>query len=971
MRKKECDLSAESNLLVTVTFAVAREVVYGEGLFASLTADGASVTSGDTFADGTKIGFLATPPENHEIARWTNNGAEVCAGQNPCILEANGDLDVRAEFASLLRTIVYEALPGDGSGGTLTASVPSGGAVLRGETATFTATPAAGWYVEEWTGDGAACAPFNGECKVTAADANLSVTALFAKRKNIATLSYAADPPEGGAVTVAGVTDDRVDGGTMVTFVATPAAGWNVFAWRGDGAGCPAANTCELAVNRNLFVTVRFEEAKRVEYGEVPSDQSGGTLTAPVSSGETTPHGTMVTFTATPAAGWYVEGWNDGGCAGDVGSAASPGEEKECALAADADLPVTVTFAVARKAVYGEGVSASLTADGATVASGDTVADGTKIGFLATPPENHEIARWTNNGEEVCAGQNPCVLEAKVDLDVRAVFKPVLRTIGYSALPGDNSGGALTGSVPSGGTAPHGATVTFTATPAAGWYVGGWNNDGCAGNVGSVASPGEEKECALPAEAGLLVTVTFAVVPGVEACRKLTPSQFYDAAEKECVPFVDCHATALPNADNSGCECPAGAFAHGDPATAECHAGHAPIPHGLDEWLSAIQGLDLALVAHFIFGHQQDPDDEGYHLHMAAGEGNLALAKDLIAGGADIDRIDGDSDSPLHPAIRNNRAELITLLLQRGAKVNTKGNGGDTPLHLAARQIDSPENIGLISLLLDQSAAPNPRNNAGWRPLDLAYHGGEVETWQARRGIMAALIAGGATWSDECTGGAIPNENVRPSSNVSDCVCPLHISQRDSRGVCECPAHSHSQVNGRCLPKDSAAEADEIDKMKEELKSLRELLAELNKQLALASEADTPREVVEKIAAQAESVAQGIRRRRDNFVSLGLDEQAGAPPPPVEMSDTEAECRMLRGDVEIDSATGVRVCSGIDKNDTFCLVDSDGPLPCHGLFRHVRICNDKYNRPALNPFFCGPQCAGTEKATGKECVAAP
>ena len=640
--EKECDLSAESNLLVTVTFAVAREVVYGEGLFASLTADGASVTSGDTFADGTKIGFLATPPENHEIARWTNNGAEVCAGQNPCVLEAAGDLDVRAEFASLLRTIVYEALPGDGSGGTLTASVPSGGAVLRGETATFTATPAAGWYVEEWTGDGVACAPFNGECEVTAADANLSVTALFAKRKNIATLSYAADPPEGGAVTVAGVTDDRVDGGTMVTFVATPAAGWNVFAWRGDGAGCPAANTCELAVNRNLFVTVRFEEAKRVEYGEVPSDQSGGTLTAPVSSGETTPHGTMVTFTATPAAGWYVEGWNDGGCAGDVGSAASPGEEKECALAADADLPVTVTFAVARKAVYGEGVSASLTADGATVASGDTVADGTKIGFLATPPENHEIARWTNNGEEVCAGQNPCVLEAKVDLDVRAVFKPVLRTIGYSALPGDNSGGALTGSVPSGGTAPHGATVTFTATPAAGWYVGGWNNDGCAGNVGSVASPGEEKECALPAEAGLLVTVTFAVVPGVEACRKLTPSQFYDAAEKECVPFVDCHATALPNADNSGCECPAGAFAHGDPATAECHAGHAPIPHGLDEWLSAIQGLDLALVAHFIFGHQQDPDDEGYHLHMAAGEGNLALAKDLIAGGANIDRIDGD-----------------------------------------------------------------------------------------------------------------------------------------------------------------------------------------------------------------------------------------------------------------------------------------------------------------------------------------
>ena len=880
---------------MTVTFAVAREVVFGEGLFASLTADGASVASGDTFADGTTIGFLATPPENHEIAGWTNDGAEVCVGQNPCVLAAADDLDVRAEFQLVSRLIGYSEVPGGNSGGTLTASVPSGGTTLHGAT---------------------------------------------------------------------------------VTFTATPAAGWNVFAWRGDGAGCPAANTCELAANRNLFVTVRFEEAKRVEYGEVPSDQSGGTLTAPVPSGETTPHGTTVTFTATPAAGWYVEGWNNGGCAGDVGSAASPGEEKECDLSAESNLLVTVTFAVAREVVFGEGLFASLTADGASVASGDTFADGTTIGFLATPPENRELAGWTNNGEEVCAGQNPCVLEAKVDLDVRAVFKPVSRTIGYSALPGDNSGGTLTGSVPSGGTAPHGATVTFTATPAAGWYVGGWNNDGCAGDVGSVASPGEEKECALPAEAGLLVTVTFAVVPGVEACRKLTPSQFYDAAEKECVPFVDCHATALPNADNSGCECPAGAFAHGDPATAACHAGHAPIPHGLDEWLSAIQGLDLTLVAHFIFGHQQDPDDddEVYHLHMAAKKGNLTLATYLIAGGADINRIDGDDDAPLHPAVRNDRAELITLLLQRGAKVDTQGNGGDTPLHLAARRIDAPENIGLISLLLDQDAAPNLPNNDGWRPLDLAYHGGNDETWQARRGIMAALIAGGATWRDECRGGAIPNalyEGAAAVATYPRCACPRHISERDSFGACECPADSHAQVNGRCLPKDSAQVAAEIADMRKDLLDLRALLDELNKQLSLAAEADTPREEVEKIAAQAESAAQGIRRRRDNFLALARADLAGAPPPPVEMSDTEAECRMLRGDVEIDSATGVRVCSGIDKNDTFCLVDSDGPLPCHGLFRHVRICNDKYNRPALNPFFCGPQCAGTEKATGKECVAAP
>ena len=300
--EKECDLSAESNLLVTVTFAVAREVVFGEGLFASLTADGASVASGDTFADGTTIGFLATPPENREIAGWTNDGAEVCVGQNPCVLAAADDLDVRAEFQLVSRLIGYSEVPGGNSGGTLTASVPSGGTTL---------------------------------------------------------------------------------------------------------------------------------------------------------------HGATVTFTATPAAGWYVEGWNNGGCAGDVGSAASPGAEKECDLSAEADLLVTVTFAVAREVVFGEGLFASLTADGASVASGDTFADGTTIGFLATPPENRELAGWTNDGAEVCVGQNPCILEAADDLDVRAEFQLVSRLIGYSEVPGGNSGGTLTASVPSGGTTLHGATVTF------------------------------------------------------------------------------------------------------------------------------------------------------------------------------------------------------------------------------------------------------------------------------------------------------------------------------------------------------------------------------------------------------------------------------------------------------------------------------------------------------------------------------
>ena len=64
----------------------------------------------------------------------------------------------------------------------------------------------------------------------------------------------------------------------------------------------------------------------------------------------------------------------------------------------------------------------------------------------------------------------------------------------------------------------------------------------------------------------------------------------------------------------------------------------------------------------------------------------------------------------------------------------------------------------------------------------------------------------------------------------------------------------------------------------------------------------------------------------------------------------------------------VHTCAGMDKNDTFCMLNSADAFPCRGLFKHLRACNVKYNRPALNPFFCGGECESGEKAVGAQCV---
>ena len=506
-----------------------------------------------------------------------------------------------------------------------------------------------------------------------------------------------------------------------------------------------------------------------------------------------------------------------------------------------------------------------------------------------------------------------------------------------------------------------------------------------------------------------------------ESCGSLNPPQLYDSNAGECGDrFYPCHDSAIRKADNSGCECPEGAYAHGDPSdgiwdrycisgrfnrcntygewrksipsTAICHADHAPVAHGLHntDWTAAITMNSHEIVSHFISDHGRDPG--GNNLHLAAEHDSPLAALALIEGGADVNfrpRIVlyyGDyvyfDRTPLHDAVRNSSFRTAKLLLQRGANPDATyysgrplyASDGGTPLHAAVRLSDSPENVALVSLLLDKGADPNIRNDHDKRPLDLAYDGGGGRTWKARRGMMAALIAWGARWGDECTGGGIPNEFYNPDyteASAGRCVCPPHISEF-MRDKCECPADSHAQVNGRCLPKDSAQVELEIAKMRLELERLRTELTELNRRLTMLADApETPPEMLEEVAKQAEVAARGIARRRDNFFALaraGLAEAGDAgPAPTLALSDTEATCRMLAGEVQTHSRTGAKICSGIDYNDTFCIVGSASAFPCVGLFRHVRRCNDAHNRPALDPWHCAKKCADGLRARGAKC----
>ena len=61
---------------------------------------------------------------------------------------------------------------------------------------------------------------------------------------------------------------------------------------------------------------------------------------------------------------------------------------------------------------------------------------------------------------------------------------------------------------------------------------------------------------------------------------------------------------------------------------------------------------------------------------------------------------------------------------------------------------------------------------------------------------------------------------------------------------------------------------------------------------------------------------------------------------------------------------GSRVCSGMDSNDTFCIIDSDLGFPCRGLFKHLRSCNLEFKSPGVESVFLRGDVRGVRGGGG-------
>ncbi|XP_014283224.1 serine/threonine-protein phosphatase 6 regulatory ankyrin repeat subunit B [Halyomorpha halys] len=88
-------------------------------------------------------------------------------------------------------------------------------------------------------------------------------------------------------------------------------------------------------------------------------------------------------------------------------------------------------------------------------------------------------------------------------------------------------------------------------------------------------------------------------------------------------------------------------------------------------------------------------------LHFAAGRGLKLLVEKLLDNGAEIDKKDVNSLTPLYHAVRANEKEIVRLLLKRGADLQIRSKNGNTLLHLAVMENNTITLSGLLEFGLD------------------------------------------------------------------------------------------------------------------------------------------------------------------------------------------------------------------------------------------------------------------------------
>ena len=462
-----CDQSSGS--LCTITVEGARGViayyapVWGLFLFTSglgtITSNDGTINCGaqcfGSYLDGTTVVLTATPATGWAFSGWS--GCSAPSG-NTCTLTMNASQVVTANF------VVADTLTvSDAGSGVVTSSdeyINCGSvcshAYLSGTSVLLTATPAANYILNAWSG----CDSQVGNTCTVAMNRNRSVIAYF---QNVWTLSVTTS----GSGTITS-TDGYINCGptcshiypvgSTVVMNATPAQGWAFTGWSG---ACTGTGSCTVAMTQAQAVGATFQQVYPLSVAVTGSGtvtSSDGLINCGTSCSHLYLSGTSVTLTATPSAQNVVlTQWL--GCDRVTGNV--------CTVSMYAARSVSATF----KVTYSLTVS---TSGSGTVFSGDSHINcgsacsysypaGTVLALTAMPANGWTVGNWTG-----CQNiqRNVCTVTISAATSVSAAFSPA--PIAFASLtfappvarPGTSSIGTLVLAAP----APSGGVVVNFAS---------------------------------------------------------------------------------------------------------------------------------------------------------------------------------------------------------------------------------------------------------------------------------------------------------------------------------------------------------------------------------------------------------------------------------------------------------------------------------------------------------------------------
>lgn len=537
-------LSANNNVTVEFeikTYAVDFSVDGTNGALVA-TVDLTGLTTGDLVEHGSMVVFTATPDANYRVMEWRLDG-DIIVGHKESTYTIN------SLEAAVNVTVKFEAIPQYdvtfsvfGANGTIAAtvdaaSISSGDDIYEGKDVVFTATPADGYRVKEWTVNTVVqVGQIANTFTYTSLDKAIAVTVEFELiPAGTFTVTFNVVGGNGDLDAQVGVTPivsgASIAEGSNILFTATPNVGYEIKEWKLDGAVITDHTDLTYTLNNlsaNSVVTVEFKIKKyAVTYSVIGTN---GTLdatvnSADINSGDLINHGSDVVFTAVPATGYKVKEWKKDGSTvvgNTTNSYTITGLTASATVSVEFEIiTYTVTYSVTGTPANGTLAAA---VNSTPVATGGTVNYGSNVVFTATPSAGYRVKEWRKEGTVVTGNttNSYTISGITANATVTVEFELITYTVTFSVVgtPANGTLAATVNSAPitTGGAVNQGSNVVFTATPAANYKVKEWKKDGAVieGNTTTTYTLNDlQANATVTVEFELVTfTVTFAVEGG-------------------------------------------------------------------------------------------------------------------------------------------------------------------------------------------------------------------------------------------------------------------------------------------------------------------------------------------------------------------------------------------------------------------------------------------------------------------------